>query len=386
MSVLPSPGHEDNHPVTLREATLSDSIPASQLLSGLGLKFPRDPDDIRRYWEWLWVENPASKQGLPKAPIGWVMESEGVLVGFFGNIPMRYHWGGQTLFVAVASSWGVAKPFRVHTNELARKYFSQNAADLLLGTTAGYLVGRIFARFDMAPMPQREYDEVLYWVLDSEEFVRAAFRRRHTHRLLAEAGALVAAPALAAAIRLQGRRLGRRVAGLDPEVISLADIDDEFDDLWRRKTGESRLYAYRQAADLRWHFTRHNVAGTLTVIRCRRAGLLNGYLAMVREEVTTVGLRRAKIVDLFVDKDDPAVIEALLFRAADVAEEQNCHVLEAVGFPASIRAQLRNYRPFMRRFADFPVHFKARSPTFQAALQNQHAWYPTLYDGDSSLY
>ncbi len=299
---------------------------------------------------------------------------------------MRYRLKDQVLLAAVASSWGVEKPFRTHTNELAKQYFSQKTVDLLLGTTTGYSVGRIFARFDMAPMPQRQYDEVLFWVLDPAEFLRAALRKGHAHPSLAEAGALVAAPALAAAIRLQRRHVSRRVAGLDPELISLDAIDDEFDDLWRRKASEGRLYAYREAADLRWHFARHAGAGTLTVLRCRRAGLLDGYLVMVREKVGTVGLNRAKIIDLFVAADDPTVIDALLSAAANVAREQNCHVLEAVGFPESIRAQLKNYRPFTRRFANFPVHFKAQSSALHAALQSEQAWYPTLYDGDSSLY
>ncbi len=376
----------DAQSITLREATLADCVEVSRMLRGLGLQFPSDPAKSQRYWEWLWIDNPARVHNSHMPPIGWVMESKGHPVGFFGNIPMRYRLNDQTLLVAVASSWGVEREFRTHTNELAKLYFSQKPVDMFLGTTTGKAVGRIFGRFAMMLMPQRDYDTVFYWVLDAAGFLRAALRRKHSHAMVTMAASLAGGPALAAVIHLQGRVVGKRIRSLDPERIQLEAVDDEFDDLWRRKASEGRLYSYREAADLRWHFSPHAKAGTLTVLRCRQRGVLSGYLMLVREEAASIGLTRAKIVDLFVADDDPAVIDALISAAASVASEQKCHVLEAVGFPASIRAQLKRYKPFTRRFAYFPIHFKAQSPVLQSALMSEHAWYPTLYDGDSSLY
>lgn len=375
----------DGPAVTVREATITDSVEVSRMLRRLGLEFPFDPVEAQRYWEWLWMENPSRAHNSNVPPIGWVMESDGLPVGFFGNIPMRYRLKDQTLLVAVASSWGVEPGFRTHTNELAKRYFGQQNVDMFLGTTAGKAVGRIFGRFGMTLMPQQEYDEVFYWVLDSEGFLRAALRRNNAHPLIAVAGAIAGAPAVSAIVHLQRRRLYGPSRSVDAEIISLEAVDSEFDDLWGRKASDGRLYSYRQAADLRWHFNLHAKAGTLVLLRCRNAGLLAGYLIMVREETPSIGLTRAKIVDLFVAEDSPPVIDALISAAAGVAKAQNCHVLEAVGFPASIRAQLKSYNPFTRRFANFPVHFKAQA-TVQTTLLSEHAWYPTLYDGDSSLY
>lgn len=353
------------------------------MLRRLGLEFPSDADAARRTWERLWLNNPA---WAPGAAIGWVLESGNTPVGFLGNIPMRYRMKDRMLVAAIGSSWAVEKPFRLHVHDLMQRYFDQPQVDMLLATTANKPAARIFDRYGGFPMPQSEYAEVLFWVLNSAEFLRAALRRKRTHGTLAETAAIVAAPAMAAVIGLRRLQAGRRARGGEPETIALAHVGDDFDELWQRKGGEGRLYASREAADLRWHFGHHAEAGTLTMLCCRRRGQLDGYLALVREEVKSIGLIRAKILDLFVAKDDPILVEALLSAAAAVARDGNCHVLEAVGFPATIRAQLRRYNPWVRRFSNFSFHYMAQSPELRAALQVEEVWYPSPYDGDSSLF
>ncbi|MEJ7759404.1 MAG: hypothetical protein WKF55_07395 [Gemmatimonadaceae bacterium] len=383
MKVQTAPEEAAGRPVTVREAALADAVEITRLLRRLGLEFPSDPDAPRRIWERLWINNPAWSPG---SPIGWVMESEHTPVGFFGTIPMRYRMKDRTLVAAVASSWAVEKPFRSHTDELAQRYFDQPRADMLLVTTAIKPTARIFARYGGVPMPQPTYAEVLFWVLDAAGFLRAALRRKQTHSKLAVAASILAAPAMAAVIGLKRHRAGRRIGVVEPEMIALADVGDDFDELWQRKGGEGRLYASREAADLRWHFGPHAEAGTLTILRCRRGGQLEGYLVMIREEVKSIGLIRAKILDLFVAGDESVVVEGLLSAAIAVARNGNCHVLEAVGFPATVRTQLCRHNPFTRRFSSFPVHYIAHSPQLRAALQVEEAWYTSLYDGDSSLF
>ncbi|HEX2721551.1 MAG TPA: hypothetical protein VHM24_01435 [Gemmatimonadaceae bacterium] len=370
---------------TIREATLEDAVEVSALLSRLGLQFPSDPLEIERYWKWLWAENPALDDPSRRPPVGWILEYQGSAVGFFGNIAMRYRFGDETLLAAVASSWGVERRFRSHTGELAKHYFGQDAADILLATTASRSVGRIFSRGGAVPMPLPDYRDVLYWVLEPRGFLRAALRRTGLPSALAIPAVLAGAPAVKLFLRLQGG-LPHARRHQTAEVIPLDTVGAEFDDLWSRKSSDGRLYAYRNARELRWHLKLHEERGKLTLFASRRGGLLAGYLVLVREETPGIGLTRAKIVDLFVADDDPAIIEELMSAAANEARVRHCHVLEAVGFPAMIRTQLRKLKPFTRRFPDFPMHFKARAPAVHAALQRTVSWYPTLYDGDSSLY
>ncbi len=372
---------------TLREATFDDCEGASSLLRKLGLSVPADPAAARRGWDRFWRDNPAQKLDRPHPPLGWVLEDGGAIVGFFGSIPLRYSLGDRTLLVADASQWGVEKPYRGRTGDLATAYFAQREVDLFLVTTGIRSTGRIFDRFSASPMPVRAYDRVLFWVLDAARFLHAALRKKAVRPVLARAGSLALAPLLAAVNAVPGRRLGRRRAGLEPEVIPLSAVGDAFDDLWRRKIAEGRrrLLAYRMAEDLRWHFGPGDALGTVDVVQCRRGGRLDGYLILQHEAPPSLGMARARIVDMLVAGDDEAVIDALVAAADGLARDRGAHVLELVGFPAAIRARAERSRPFGRMFPTSPFHYKPASPGLAADLREASAWYPTLYDGDSSL-
>jgi hypothetical protein len=355
------------------------------VLASFGIGVARDPANVPRWWDWIWTRNPARMPGRHHPPPGWVLEVDGQIQGFFGNIPGRYHIAGETLVAAIASHWAVHKPFREHTHLLSDAYFGQSGPELLVVSTGIAATGRIFRRHHASAMPEASYGQVLFWVLDAAGFAAAALRRRGTSAGLARAIGLAISPGLASLVALQRRRPGHPRAGLEPEAIRAADIGDEFDDLWQRKIAERRrLLAYRSAEDLRWHFE-PRATDQVHVLRCRRSGRLAGYLVLYRDELPEIGLVRLRIVDLMVAGDDAAVLEALLAAAGECARESGAHVLEWVGLPRGVRACAELSRPFARQYADFPFFYRARDGALHGELEAAELWYPTLFDGDGCL-
>jgi hypothetical protein len=288
--------------------------------------------------------------------------------------------------VSVGSSWVVHKDFRAHTKRLAAAYFGQKNVDLLMATTAFAPSVRYYQKYSASSMPQTSFSRVLFRVIDEAGFTRSALKKKGVPRVLA----LPAGPALSfvlgAVNMVRSRRPGRRQRGIEPEAIGLDRVGEEFDELWQRKASEEdRLWAYRKAEDIRWHFKFSAGSNSVTIIGCRRGGRLEGYLVLKREDAPEIGLKRSKIVDLFVAGNDPEVIDALLAAAYESAKEWGSHVLELVGLPPEIRAMARRYHPFTRRYPNFPFYYKAGSPELESALQKEDSWYPTNYDGDSSL-
>lgn len=370
--------------VVLRSAQLRDCQRTVALLARHGLAVPTEPEAARRSWEWLWARNPAMTSDR-EVPLGWVLERDDQIVGFFGNIPRRYHYDGREVLACVGTSWAVDGTFRARTRDLCAAYFGQPHADLLMATTANRSAGRILMKFSALPMPQTAYRQVLYWILGGNGFLRSALRKKEVGAPLAKALGLALSPLLAAALAFT-RRPGRLRAGLEPEAILLSEVDEAFDGLWRRKLGEDRrLYACRTADDLRWHFEPGAEAGTVTVICCRRRGRLDGYLVLIRVETPDIGLVRARIADLLVVGDDPSVVDALLAGAYEWGRHNGCHVLELMGFPSSIRSVAERARPLTRTLPTYPFFYKAQIPELQNALAPEDAWYPSVYDGDTCL-
>jgi hypothetical protein len=213
--------------------------------------------------------------------------------------------------------------------------------------------------------------------------MRAALAKMNMPRRVAAAGATALSPLLAAALALGGRRPGRLRAGIEPEAFAIEDIGDEFDDLWRRKLDEGRrLYAYRMGEDLRWHLQSREKPRTITVLRCRRDGRLDGYLVWERRGNDLIV---AGIVDLLVASNDAGVIDALLAAAYETAREQGCHLLALVGFPREVRARAEPRRLYSRMLSPNSFCYKARSGELHSALLDGSAWYATSYDHDTTL-
>lgn len=373
------------HAGTIREAVLGDCAAVTALQHRLGLRVPADDAENHRSWERLWERNPTVRESAAALPLGWVLEDDSRIVGFVGNIPMRYRLGDEVLTVGTARGWAVDRAYRTQTADLVRRYFEQPQADLLLITTASGAVERRARQMGAEPLPQRDYERVFFWVTNPAGFLAAAFRKKGLASVLSAILSRVGAPALALLCAVARRRPGKRIPGMEPRVVPLGEVGPEFDALWDTKCREDRrLLSFRTAADLWWHFESIAEKGGLTLLACRREGRLAGYAAIVRDH-TPEGLVRARIVDLFVDGDDRDVIDALLAAAFADSQEHGTHVLELVGFPAAIRAHVAGYRPFVRHFPGMPFYYKALRPGLAAALEGEDAWYATMYDGDSSL-
>jgi hypothetical protein len=375
-----------NQNCILREAEYEDGETATKLLRDLGLTLPKGRDEISKHWSRLWIDNPALLVEGPSPARGWVLEDAGRMVGFFGNIPLLYDYGGRPIVVADASQWGVEKDYRGETSRLADAYFTQKNVGLLLVTTGIKPTGRIFERYGGFPVPQPGCDQVLLWVLDPRAFLKAGLMKKGINQGVAAAVALTSAPIVRAAIALNGHRPSGLAGNVDQ--ISIDQIEDEFDGLWQRKRDEMDcLLASRTSESLRWHFGTERMLERTRLLVSRGPEGLAGYATIMREDALDIGLKRLKIIDLFVAGNDEAVIDNLLAAAFEVARADGCHVLELTGLPSVLREHIIScHHPRTREVATWPAFYKAMRGDLDVPLQDEKSWYVTAYDGDTALF
>jgi hypothetical protein len=375
-----------NQNCILREAEHEDGETATKLLRDLGLTLPKGRDEISKHWSRLWIDNPALLVEGPSPARGWVLEDAGRMVGFFGNIPLLYDYGGRPIVVADASQWGVEKDYRGETSRLADAYFTQKNVGLLLVTTGIKPTGHIFERYGGFPVPQPGCDQVLLWVLDPRAFLKAGLMKKGINQGVAAAVALTSAPIVRAAIALNGHRPSGLAGNVDQ--ISIDQIEDEFDGLWQRKRDEvDCLLASRTSESLRWHFGTERMLERTRLLVSRGPEGLAGYATIMREDALDIGLKRLKIIDLFVAGNDEAVIDNLLAAAFEVARADGCHVLELTGLPSVLREHIIScHHPRTREVATWPAFYKAMRGDLDVPLQDEKSWYVTAYDGDTALF
>jgi len=367
-------------PAKLREASFSDFGGVAKLKQRWGMAA-----DSLENWERLWRHNPALARCERERPVGWVLEADGAVVGYLGNISLLYYFGDKTL-TAVAGHGLVVEPmYRAYAVSLIAAFYRQKFVDLYLGTSAIPEVGRIARAFQCDDLRQPDYATVLFWVLRPYSFAQDLVERLRIKPALARAS--VAPVSIAIRVdQLLRRRFDRRpLPGLDTTEIGVHEIGDDFQSLWIEKRKEDpRLLGDRTPAVLRWHFGIPGDKGSARVLCCRKNGKLLGY-AVIRNDLQPSGLRKSIVADLLVLRDDAEVVKALLLAAYDHAKLGGSYILELMGFPSSIRRVASLSNPYTRNYPGCPFHFKAADRNLHQALSDGAAWYASPFDGDATL-
>lgn len=372
-------------PAKLREARFSDFQAVAQLKQKWGLN-----EESIENWERLWQRNPALMQSDPERPIGWVLEADGAVVGYLGNISLAYRYGDKTLSAATAHGLVVDPAYRALGLTLVAAYFRQKSVDLFISTSAIENVGKIALAFKSLPVPQRDYDTVLFWVLRPYGFGRALVKKLNFGPVLAQASSALIAFAVAAdkIVRRRWPRLSSSPSSSSFSVseICLDEIGADFQTLWVAKQKEGcRLLADRSPAALRWHFEIPGDRGSSRVLCCYKNSELLGYAIVRSDTKPENGLRVSLIADLVAKRDDPEVLRALWAAAYDVARQSGSHVLEVMGFPSGIRQLSAKWNPYRRKYPACPFYFKAADPALHKTLSDEAVWYASPFDGDATL-
>ena len=113
---------------------------------------------------------------------------------------------------------------------------------------------------------------------------------------------------------------------------------------------------------------------------------LLGYIIVRYEQSGAEDLRRALVADMLVKNNHPEILEQLFAAAASSAKNAECHVLEVMGFPRSVRQVLLRWKPYSREYPACPFFFKARNRELHEKLMDERAWYACPFDGDSTLW
>ena len=367
-------------PARLREAVFSDFDGVAELKRRWGMA-----EDSVENWDRLWRQNPALNRAPSPRPIGWVLEAEGKIVGYIGNISLLCQYGDKTLTTVTAHGLVVEPSYRGVSVSLNAAFFRQKGADLYVCTTTIPAVGRISAALKADPLPDSEYWTVLFWVLQPAAFAKAVMKKLSVKSPLSSVGGVLGSLAIRAD-RFRRKRPRQSSASLEVCEISVGEIGDELQALWIDKANEkTRLLTDRSVTTLRWHYQIPGDRGSVRVLCCRKDGRLLGYAVVRNEEPDENGLRKSILADMLTREDEPAVVEALLAATYDLAERAGSHILEVMGFPESIRQVFAQSSPYQRRYPACPYYYKAADSTLHKALSETAAWYACPYDGDATL-
>ena len=367
-------------PATLREARFSDFTAVAELKQRWGLS----PDTLDN-WDRLWRHNPAISQLPRERPIGWVLDVQGAVVGYLGNISLIYYYGNRTLRAVTGSSFVVEPAYRSLSVSLLAAFYRQQSVDLFLTTSAIEAVGRMARAFRCSPLPLTDYETVLFWVLRPYRFTYSVMHKLRLRPTLASVAAVISSIVVVADRMIRRRAVSPSSTQYTITERDFYDVGSDFQALWMEKLREEpRMLADRSPDVLRWHFQIPGDTGSACIFSCYSNEELLGY-AVLRTDLTKDGLRTSTIADMLAKGDDPVVVRSLFVAAYNHAKHSGSHVFEVLGFPHKMREVCLQWNPYRRRYPACPFYYRATDPAMAALLSNGVAWYACPYDGDANL-
>lgn len=364
--------------VTLREVQIEDYELFEELKKRVGLS-----SDSREYWEHLW-NNPTFQEEGIDLPHGWFLMDGEKAVGHIGNMPHIFFFEEKKHIAATSTAMGVDSKYRAYSILLADTFFKQKNVDLLI-TTGIESVCKLFEFLKGKRIPQHDYNQVLYWVLEPSQFIESGLRSKgQTSYPILLGGKILGSP-LFLFEQLYRKFLFHNQEKLHLTQIDPSEIGHEFEMLWeRKKTEQERLQFFRNSVLLRWHYNPPAKTFKTKIICCHDDGRLVGYAALRSEFESPIGLIRSKIVDLIAERDDPEIVNHLFRGCYRSARESGCGVIEVIGFPRVIRDCLDKYKPYKRYLPSFPYICRIANKQLAEKLEDEKRWYSCLYETDGA--
>ena len=372
--------------LTTREVQFEDESLICELLSRNGLI--SNPSE--RTWNRLWSNNPAY---FEKWPLGWVLEENNKIVGYIGNIPLRYYINERLIKVACGHGYVVDPEARSHSLKLLASFFTQKHADLLILTTANESSAKIYKMCGAIPLPDNSFKETLTWINQCSGSLKSVLLKKKLFpRFSLSIVAMFLAPPLSIWLHFRGHGHNKRTTNsFEGQIksIPINGINGQFDQLWenRKKELPNTLLSERSAEIIRWHYDLSEVRedNSVIVLQAMENKELLGYLVLNRVDAKDIELKRFRITDLFVSMDNKNIIDALLKKAFHLAKLEKVHLIETIGFPVWVRKRLLSTRPLSRTHSAPLFWYYTNDKTLAKELSHSEAWYATPFDGDSSL-
>ena len=361
----------------IRKASFADEAAVQALCQRNGLK----GEACENAWEWIWKRNECYTSDWP---LGWVLESQGKVVGFIGNIPRRYLFGGSEWIAGVARSFVVDEVFRGRSTKLLWQFVSQKGADLIILSSANQNAALVYEFVGAEQLPQADYDKDLIWPVSPIGFLASVLPKYRVR------GIFTYPPTgfFSSFVHLFFSRLRPRDETIQIEKMEIKNIGAEFDQFFSYVVDKhpDRLLSGRSATELKWQFENSSALSRKPILfAAKQNGNLCGYAITTRADSVRFGLKRRMVIDLIVKDDDSVVIRELIVEALVFSKREQVDLLQITGFPCFVRSPLWSLRPVTRLVPHWAFWYLAINSRLKEQLRSPDAWYASTFDGDSAI-
>ena len=348
--------------ITLRELTEKDLIPLAEFMAR---EFPHAlekgfPYTTKEFWlpmfDLWWQSNPAYTDQFPR---GWILEDGTSLVGFLGNIPVKFLFSGESKIVAAANGWYVNPSVRGGSSlQLLRKFVQQKNVSTFLFKIEDESFIRILSKFKfehyILPKSQREYAFIIDKRKVGYNFLKFLFNQKMPRlsqwtELYKRFGFLLTG-------YLFQKSPPQRIFPQNENYISsvCTVCDESFSTLWDPFLSSCNITLSRDIKTLNWLYFSQSRFRKRIVIQCHRSAdhTLAGYMVFDVQRIKTTDEATLQLMDMCMENDDPQVLSSLTSLAIELGKQNGASLLSVWGNSPATETYFRKTFP-MRRSAQY---------------------------------
>jgi hypothetical protein len=286
---------------------------------------------LHRFDLW-WTSNPAY---TPQIPRGWVLENDTAIVGFIGNIPVKFLVRGDVKIAAASSGWYVDPSVRgLLSLRLLNEFMKQKNVALYLFKAEDEPLMEIIRKYKfeehILPLSHKEY----VYIIDKKkvDFIIRKFLFKSGH-----------IPKITELPELY-KRIGMLFFGyLYQKPVVQGDVlpgeaytsslcttcDDAFIRIWKPYLDPCDVTVSRDTETLNWLYFPPARFLKRVVIQCHRSRdkALAGYMVfdIAREKPSDPG--SMLLVEMCIEDNEPQVLASLLSYALETGKQSNAALL-----------------------------------------------------------
>jgi hypothetical protein len=316
--------------IKVREVEDKDLIPLAEFL-------PKGfPYTKKEFWpplfELWWTLNPAYTTEIPR---GWILEKDRSIVGFIGNIPVRFLVGDTVRIAYSSNSWYVDPSVRgIFSFILFNHYLKQKNASLFLfkgedNTHIMNILSKYKFEEHILPLSQKEY----VYIIDKKK-VNSIFKTYLVNNQFPKLSQLLEYAKRVGFLLLA--YLGQKPiisGGSSPDETYVSSLctscDDAFFKMWEQSLNPCTATLSRDLETLNWLYFSSARLYKRVVIQCHRLRdkTLAGYMVfdIIQKKTSDVGSMH--LMDMCIEKNDPHVLASLTSCAVELGKQNNAALL-----------------------------------------------------------
>lgn len=318
--------------VAVKEVTEKDLTRLADYLPTQPPFFQTTKETWERRFEIWWASNPAFTSQIP---MGWILEKETSIVGFIGNVPVKFFMCGQEKTAVAAVTWYVNPSERgLSSIRLLNEFLKQKNVSLFLFNTdkkdlMKLLYKNKFKKY-ILPMFQTKYFFVLnkykiVFILIKLGIIQRFGNFTSLWKMLKQIGFFVC-----------GYVYQKPLPRLRPQqekeyTVSLCtSCDASFSKIWESTIHRCDVTFSRDVKTLNWIYFSSIKPSQRVVIQCRRMqdNSLAGYMVFDIQRSNPSDTGVMKLMDMCIERNDLSIIHLLLQFAIETGIQNTVAILE----------------------------------------------------------